>query len=371
MDLQGVRADGRERDGKPIKRAKAVLESLLDALSANPVAFLSAPPTKRAAWLLEVMPIQVSDDELAAAAGRKVTGDGLNGLEAIERVRKMLYEERTAVNRAEREKRVTAEQLQRSLPAESPADLAQLSGDAHERLRALDAEIATAKHEAREAADEEIRRETHRAAVEIEEIREQIDALQAKIHGRERQRDAEIARIKDLMRGILEQNLADKNAARATVAAEVARLEQLAEEHARADNTRTIIDQMSAEAEQRKRESEELSAGLERIQSLKERLLANLPIRGLEIRDGEIYVDGIQFDRLNTAKRVQIALKVAKLRAGACPLVLVDNLECLDSATFAAFESAAAKLNMQFVVTRVSDEATLRIDGKEAPTTTV
>jgi len=353
---KGAYLTGRDADGKPIKKARAVIEQMLDALSANPVAFLSAPPAKRAAWLLEVMPIQVSDEDLTAAAGRRVAGDGLNGLEAIERTRKMLYEERTAVNRAEKEKRATAEQLQRSLPAETPADLAGSSVDAHDRLRAIDAEIATAKHEAREAAEEEIGAENGRAAVAVDALREQIRTLQAQIADRERARDAQIQKIKDLARNILEQTLAEKTAERSAVAAEVARLDQLAEEHARAENTRAIIDQMTAEADQRKREAEELSAGLERIQALRNRLLEHLPIKGLEVRDGEIFMDGIQFDRLNTAKKVQIALKVAKLRAGECPLVLVDNLECLDSQTFAAFEAAAKKLDMQFVITRVSDD---------------
>lgn len=361
---KGAYLSGKDADGKPIKKAKQVIESLLDALSANPVAFLTAPAAKRAAWLLEAMPINVTDEALSTAAGRRVTGDGLNGLEAIERTRRMLYEERTAVNRAEKEKRATAEQLRASLPAVTPADLPATAADAHDRLRAIDAELATAKHEAREAADEEIKRVTDESAKDIAAIQAEIHKLSLQAAARERERDAEIARIQSVARGLLEQTLAEKQAERTVAAAEVARLEQLADEHARAENTRGIIDQMTAEADQRKRESEELSAGLERIQALRNKLLENLPIKGLEIRDGEIFVDGIAFDRLNTAKRVQIALKVAKLRAGECPLVLVDNLECLDSQTFAAFESAAAKLGMQFVVTRVSDEPKLQVETK-------
>jgi hypothetical protein len=118
--------------------------------------------------------------------------------------------------------------------------------------------------------------------------------------------------------------------------------------------------------EQGKAEAESLSLtdGLGRLEALKGELLKTLPIKGYEVRDGQDYKDGIPFERVNKAKQVAVALQVAKLLAKDLRLVCVDNLECLDADTFAAFEKAAlSNQDFQFVVTRVT-EGPLAIETK-------
>jgi hypothetical protein len=100
-----------------------------------------------------------------------------------------------------------------------------------------------------------------------------------------------------------------------------------------------------------------LTATLEKLDTLKAAALANLPIKGVEVRDGEVYVDDIPFDRVNRARQIRTALNVARLRAGQLGLVCVDGLESLDPETFAQFEAAAAKSGLQFIVNRVSEGA--------------
>ena len=82
--------------------------------------------------------------------------------------------------------------------------------------------------------------------------------------------------------------------------------------------------------------------------------MQRLPIPGAEVRDGEIYVNDVPFDRINRAQQVQFALNLARLRAGELGLVLVDGLECLDAETYPAFEAAAATTGLQFLVNRVT-----------------
>jgi hypothetical protein len=84
-------------------------------------------------------------------------------------------------------------------------------------------------------------------------------------------------------------------------------------------------------------------------------LLENLPIPDIEVREGEIYKDGVPLDRLNTAAQVGIAVEVAKLRAGTLGAVCVDRIESLDAATFAEFKRAMAKTSLQLFVSRVTD----------------
>jgi recombinational DNA repair ATPase RecF len=54
-----------------IAKPQSYLDKLADALSVNPIAFLAAPPAKRAAWLLEVLPSKVTDEDLAKASASR------------------------------------------------------------------------------------------------------------------------------------------------------------------------------------------------------------------------------------------------------------------------------------------------------------
>ena len=76
---------------------------------------------------------------------------------------------------------------------------------------------------------------------------------------------------------------------------------------------------------------------------------------GLEVKGGDIFRDGVQFDRLNTAQKVDIAIQVAALRAKGLGVVCVDGLECLDPETWEAFKVAAVESGLQLFVTRVTD----------------
>jgi len=92
------------------------LKRLTDALSVNPVSFITAPSDKRAAWLLEVLPVEVSDADLKACGLTALPPASANGLDRIATAHKTVYDERTGVNRVARDKRGTIAQLEKSLP---------------------------------------------------------------------------------------------------------------------------------------------------------------------------------------------------------------------------------------------------------------
>ncbi|MNE63998.1 hypothetical protein D3C80_1593820 [compost metagenome] len=81
-----------------------------------------------------------------------------------------------------------------------------------------------------------------------------------------------------------------------------------------------------------------------------------MPIPGLEVRDGEVFRNGITFDRLNTAQQVDIAVEIAKLRAGELGVICVDGIEALNSQAFDEFRERALQSGLQLFVSRVSDE---------------
>jgi hypothetical protein len=98
------------------------------------------------------------------------------------------------------------------------------------------------------------------------------------------------------------------------------------------------------------------STALTEIEKYKSELLSSLPIPGLTVLDGEIYRDGVQFDRLNTAQQVGIAVEIAKLRAGDLAIICCDGLELLDTDSYQEFHNQAVESGMQLFITRVSDD---------------
>ena len=108
-------------------------------------------------------------------------------------------------------------------------------------------------------------------------------------------------------------------------------------------------------------DSENLTKKLKGLEDIKVALLKNLPVKGLEIKKGEIFLDGVAFDSVNKAKRVLFALTIAGLRGGQLPIVCIDDIEMLDSESMEIFYKEALKTEMQFFVTKVSDDKNLTI----------
>jgi len=107
-----------------------------------------------------------------------------------------------------------------------------------------------------------------------------------------------------------------------------------------------------------------LSQALEALEGLKRSIMERTPIKGVTIQEGEILVDGVPFDRVNEARRIQVALEIARLRAGRLPLILVDDAEHFDSVNMAKFRAAAAKAGLQIVAARVCDaDLTVHAEG--------
>lgn len=126
---------------------------------------------------------------------------------------------------------------------------------------------------------------------------------------------------------------------------------------AKHEATRQTIATMNEDAARLQAEADAQTAAIEGLDAYKSELLANLPIKGLTVEDGEIFRGGVQFDRLNTAQQVEIAVEIAKLRAGELGVICCDGLELLDSERYAEFQKQTIASGMQMFITRVSDDA--------------
>lgn len=323
-----------------IAKPQGFLDKLVDSLSVNPLAFLAASPSKRAEALLEVLPSTVTDADLQAAGVAEIPPPSANGLQRIDIAKKTAYDERTGVNRTAKEKKATIAQIEASLPPDSGADpRAEEKAAANEAL-ALGRQMSDAVDAIRkEEADRRkaVQDETNAAIRKLEEER----TLKLTVIGQQATKRADEAMASYNPR-------IEMASQRATVA--------------RTNAERFVADQRSRAfiAEHREavvaleENSATLTATLEKLDALRTAALAKLPIKGLEIRDGHVFVDDIPFDRVNRARQIRVALNIARLRAGQLGLVCIDGAEALDPDTLAQFEIAAEKSGLQFVISKTT-----------------
>lgn len=336
------------------------LNGITDELSVNPVEFLTTDD--RVGVLLEAMPVEVDVEALREAMeGLEETGEievdgmvaeveGRHALEAIEQVHSRIYDARTGVNRIVRESRTTAEKLRQSLPAEGadPEEVEEELREAERRHRDAEKELARETERIDTRLEKKVGEVRSEAAAEVEE-------LQARIQQVKDEAQEEIEELRESAEEEKDELLMERRPEVNRLGGQVSALRERLETVKEAEGTRCDIQRYEQTAEEKDEVSERLTTALNRLDGLKSRLLEDLPIEGAEIRDGRLLVDGIRFERLNSARQARIAVEVAKMRAGDLGLVLVDNMELLDSETFEEFREALQESGLQAVVTRVTD----------------
>ena len=334
-----------KRDGKKVTRPAEAIKALTDMLSVNPVDFLRAPKKDRVRVLLESMPIEADAARLSELAGVPVRPQpGLHALHVIQLVHTQVYDARTGTNRAVKEKSATINQLEAAVPP-LPTGVAGDEAD-------IQAAISTAGDN-RDATLGKIQ-------VKLDGLKataqQQIDAIRAKAQ-------ADIDAVnEDLATQTGKANTARENArakyteATTPLQAQLHTIRNDREASGRRKQTLDTIEALRIELGALQEDAAAQTKALSDIEDYKAQLLSGLPIPGLEVIDGEIFRDGVQFDRLNTAQQVDIAVEIAKIRAADLGIVCVDRIECLDAASLEEFRRRALESGLQLFVTRVSDE---------------
>jgi DNA repair exonuclease SbcCD ATPase subunit len=342
--------------GVKAKRPTDVIKQLTDLVSINPIDFLRAPKKDRVRVLLETMPLEADIEYLKKITRINVQAEpGIHALDVIDKVAKIVYDDRTGTNRAIKEKESTINQMNLALP-EAPAGVdgseAEINEAVAQAYQAKEAEMARIQDKL-----EGIRKDSQAVVDSIRaKAQEAIDAIknQATIDAEnERKKLADIEQKAATQRDRkLEQFTAEVAPYQQSLAIIRANRENVAKREQGLDT----VKKMEVELDDLKQDELAQTKSLADINNYKLQLLDSLPIPGLVVRDGEIYRDDIHFDRLNTAQQVQIAVEIAKMRAGDLGLICVDGLELLDKDAFEQFKVKALESGLQLFVTRVSDD---------------
>lgn len=337
----------KNQDGK-IGKPQTFIDSLVKWSSVNPIEFLTAEKKKQATILLEATPMSVSEQELKEAVNGAIEiPKGLSSkhaLESIGQVHKLAYEERTVQNRFAKEKGNTVVQMSQTLPTDVDPN--------------INIELQLENYEETKTRME-VKRNQYFAEFEKErnEQKEQANKeYEAMVEEARRIRDENYLEFENLCN----QKKADKQKGFEEkynpLLENIGKLREAVKNMATVKETTRFIENMKNEVEKHKEISDSLTSALSNLEQLKVKLLQNLPIAGLEVIDGEIFLDKIPFERLNTAKQIKISIEIAKLLAGELNVICIDGFERLDEVATQEFIKQAEESDYQFFITKVTND---------------
>lgn len=307
-----------------LKRPADYLRTISDQ-GADPARFLTSPAKEQVEMLLAALKLewdQAAVDNILGGFKSIVAADNLplehlHPLQRVQAIRDSIFRARTGVNRDEKAKRSSSDQILRDAPAEIPQGIG-------ERIEAKRAEVNALRETLAKAQ---------------EEWRSKFRAAEAAATAK---RDAAIAAAK----AAFDAEMATANQAAAEDKAALAEQQRQAE-NADANLTALLRDQNDAtraatmhetaakflrDAESFKDTADRMTATIEALDAFKAEMASDIPIEGLTITDGGIHIGGVPLAQINTAKRVAVAFSIATLRLKGLALrvLFLDNLESLD-----------------------------------------
>jgi hypothetical protein len=329
--------------GGRVTRVREYLNDVIDELGPNPIDFLLAKGQRRKELLLEAIPMTVTATQLRDATGREdireVQG---HALEVISAYTKDLFDERTGVNRALKEAQTGVMRLIDTLPPEAPdGEWAGEVARREQEMKRLETVHLARRQSLTQASAEVLTRLRDQATNTIQQL---TDDAEASIRAIRTKLDEQINRLKDEGRAAIEEERTQERRALEQLSADLEpvfqealrtheRAKTMHEQSVRAEGARALLRTMQEEMAQQGEASAKLTAALDGLNALKDELTRDLPIAGLEVKDGDILLHGRSIDVINEASRVMLAAQLAKLRVGPLGLIVIDGLERLDRTT--------------------------------------
>ena len=319
-------------EGRPILKPQTDLDGLYDLTQINPLSFLSADKNDRAKILLDSIPLRLPFDEietLLTELGFKMDLTG-NPIRVIDKAQKQIFDERTIQNRLLKEKETTKDALIRTLPPVTVSNPDAMITEIETKLSYWETRF-------------------HEDTNSIHELK-----TAALLELQERYND-EIRQTEEKYNNLLNDKNQKYQDAIAAKNSELQELRSVKESAIRSQNIRDSINTFSAEAKIYEERSKSLTKAIDSLKAIKQGMLKDLPISGLEVIEGEVYRNGVSLDRLNTAQQIEIAVDIAKLRAGELGIICVDGIERFDSEALNLFQNKMIESGLQAFVTRVTD----------------
>jgi hypothetical protein len=381
-------------DGTKRERAKEFVKGLCDLRALNPVKFLSANPKDQIDWLLQALDLRFTPEQEAEFL--KLNNDRplleRDLLTYIDTTRELVYNRRTTAHGAKENIAGHIAKLYELVPFEFDPSLERpevaslnsehtaLVNEYSGKTSAIKQSFERERNARRNQSTETVKQKTADTQILIsraeKEAQDKIDAINEQLRkdlkvlndgvveftvASGKEADEEIAKLQNTyefeiqdLKEEFEPKIAAKKA-QATAAHD----EDLAFERNVA-NFNNLVN-AKEELEVKDAEWQKLQDSMAWIDAAKVEIMKGLPL-GLEIRGGAVYCDNIIWRRVNTAKKLQIAIQLADARAGALKLGVFDNAESLDPDNTQLSIQYCRRANCSFVIFIVTGDPEFSIE---------
>lgn len=326
---------------------QSMIDGLVDHDSINPLDLLFVKPKERLEIVLSALPVELDPVEVQSISGEKVPYNG-NPFEYIDNVRKVVYDKRTTVNVAKREKEGSLKQFRDMIASLNIPDdldtkikecddkLKAISDKHHSSLLALGNRDNCTLHEINQAKEKELAAINAKYQVMIDNLNSEHEVAVEEI---KREYNETFYAVKN------ERNLLDK----------------MSQQKGALDQTNANIHRFTEEVTKLAKDSEAKSTILDKIDEYKLKMVSHIPIKGLEIKDGDIFFNGIEFSKLNTATQILLAVDIAALKMGKFKLLFIDGAERLDAYSLKVLEDKINEIGAQAFIGIVTNEDTFSV----------
>lgn len=345
------------------------LKQIVDAVSVDPInQAMLAKEDRQVEILLETLPLTLAPNAIDEAVGDTVSkgvlrnAHKMQALDAIASVSVDLESRRRDANRDAKAKRIHAEQLRGTIPA-GPKGSAGDSKDWHACEAALFQDIqnnqADRALEARKADHylHDSQMSAHRAYSNTEsdivrwrqqEIAKIDEQVKSKMEDAANVKRADLESAEESHKAAMQNLFSKYQPEHDRLTREHAQAKQMAEQQAGFQQTRKYATDSDGEADALELNASAMTIAMDKLKELRINLLKDLPIEGLEVMGGMIYLGGVPLSERNTAERAKFWIRIAARRAQDLGIVVFDGAEMLGDKNFEAVIKAACKTGLQW-----------------------
>lgn len=318
--------------------AAEALTELFGAAYIDPVKMYNADPEKRVEMCYSVMPLKFDRVAFAKLVDSKILPDS-PALAEIDAQYKRYYEERKDANGDLKKAKLRLEDARRTLPLDPPTDLTEQISLLENQKSNIDAKLKDAQTAA--ATTENSRKNeylTKRDAA-IKLAYAEYDASMAELAAKVKAHSEALqSKHDEIVMPVLNELAAikekQKNFERETL--QVANFEKIQSEHDAAEIDAANLDKI-----------------VKGIETIRENLIKDTGIDGVDIKDGDVWIDGTIWTYVNRAKRILFCVQMAEMSCRNMKLIIVDDVESLDAENYELLLEHIGKSDYQFVLAQV------------------
>jgi DNA repair exonuclease SbcCD ATPase subunit len=346
-------------DGRKIGKEETYLKSLAAGFALDPARLATSDKKKRLEFLLKLFPIAFTPDEIFPITGtRPPTAYTLDDLDALLSGQE---EARTEINRRVKSQEATMATLTGSLPQDEETDW----GAKHS---ALQSNLATKKQSLSVAITALDTEQGNAVATFLREKNEKITAIRERMQREIDQAELAFTEARDKAATDFDwSRTAKHNEIQPEIdrlTEEVATARERADAQLRTQGVRDSITKIRQEIRADALKATGIQTAITSLRELRKSKMETLPIPGVEIKSGDIFVDGKSFDtQLNEAEKLKVSFQICAHATGKLPFFICDHGSAFDDKNLKWITDAVKSAGFQLMITQVADQPELTVEA--------